>query len=272
MSSSKRKRPKRTPIIRAAVAAAMQAEQPKQEPKQEPFGVTETAKAVLDERQVSREEREAWRRAMGNEYIYHPKGVTLAQLANNERLGDVPLATVVNWSRKDNWVAKRKAYYEACGRLLMQRLADDYVQAQVKELSYLVDLHERIRAKLDQALEDMPLKSCEAATNSLLKLDERIDERREQLRAVLVQHTPPEETEEVTEESEPKKPSLTPRLTKGEVVASARAVLRMRCVGEIESEETEAEAVPATEPDPVSRKKRPPPARPEGGDPTKNGH
>lgn len=265
MSSGERKRPKRTPILSAAVLAQREAEKA-QHAQQEPFGVTETAKAVLDERQVSREEREAWRRAMGNEYIYHPKGITLAQLADNERLGNVPLATVLNWSRKDNWVAKRKAYYDACARLLMQRIASEYVQTQVEELKYLVGLHERIREKLDAALAEMPLKSCEAATNSLLKLDERIDQRRQQLQAVLVQHSPPEEEREESEE--PKKPAITPRLTQGEVVATAQTVLRMRCVGEIE--EKAQEAPPTAEPDPVSRKKRPPPARPNGGDPTKS--
>lgn len=229
-------------------------------------GVAEAPKAVLDERGVNREEREAWRRAMGNEYVYNPRGITLAQLANNPRLGNIPLGTVVQWSRWDNWVELRKAFGERVRRMVETRIANDHVQAQINELRYLIKMHGDLQKKLEAALADMPLKSCEAAIGAFLKLDERIDERRQQLRAVLVQRNPPEETADEEETSAPTTAQITPRLSDTEVVAASKAILRERWAKPTSEPVLEEPGEP-----PPKRKKRPPPHRGDGGAPTKNG-
>jgi len=228
-------------------------------------GVVEAPKAVLDERGVNREEREAWRRAMGNEYVYNPRGITLAQLANNPRLGNIPIGTVVQWSRWDNWVELRKAFGERVRRMVETRIANDHVQAQINELRYLIKMHGDLQKKLEVAIADMPLKSCEAAIGAFLKLDERIDERRQQLRAVLVQRNPPEEPGEDAEAAAPTAAQITPRLSDAEVVAAGKAILRERWARP--TSEPQAGELPEAVP---QRKKRPPPGRGDVGAPPKS--
>ena len=229
--------------------------------------VVETPKAVLDQRGVSREEREAWRRAMGNEYVYNPRGITLAQLANNSRLGNIPFGTVVQWSRWDNWVELRKAFGERVRRMVELRIANDHVQAQINELRYLIKMHGDLQTKLETAIAEMPLKSCEAAIGAFLKLDERIDERRQQLRAVLVQRNPPEESDGEADAAQKSAVQVTPRLSDAEVVAASKAILRERWAT---STKSEPDAAGVAEGVPVKKKRPPPPPNGGGGPPGKN--
>lgn len=231
-------------------------------PRGEGIGVVETRIATLDETGVDRHERAAWRRALGNEYVFHPKGISLAQLANHPDLGNIPLATVTEWSRKDNWVARRKRFGELIQKQVEKNIAGKIVKEQLDELRKLIELRGKLEKKVDQSVAETELKSLEQGISVLLKLDARIDARREQIQSTFVERALAGDQTEDESEQQQQQPldvgPLKPKFSDVETVVAAKAVLNERrevCPGE-----TNQQAVPAAPPV-APRKKRPPPRR-----------
>lgn len=235
-------------------------------PRGEGIGVVETRIATLDESKIDRNERAAWRRALGNEYVFHPKGISLAQLANHPDLGNIPLPTITEWSRRDNWVARRKKFGELIQKQVEKNIAGKIVKEKLDELRKLVELRGRLEEKVDKSVRETELKSLEQGIAVLLKLDARIDERREQIQSTFVERALAGDQTDEESEQQQQQPldagPLKPKFSDTETVLAVKAVLNERreaCPGETKQE-----------PAPVApRKKRPPPIKPTHDGPEK---
>lgn len=234
--------------------------------------VIATPKAVLDTREMCREERQAFRMAIANEYVFHPRGVPLAHFVDNPDYGGFSKTTIEFWCKADEWVARRKAFGEQVKRKVEASLANRMVQQQIAELRELEQIQTTLLNKIKTEMADTPPKSYEAAVTALLKVNQALRTIRDSVKVHLVGRDPQsEEAQRVeTAESEPAA-QLPAALSEAEIHAAAKAALRVRreeaekWAGEATNETREI--VPALAP----RKKKPPP-EPDGVGPMpKNG-
>lgn len=225
-----------------------------------------TPTAVLDRRGVpKRMETEvavAYRLALGMEYVYHPRGISIAQLANNEELGNVPLRTVSAWASKDRWVERRRRFAELVRRRVEKDIASEIVRRRVEMLKRLEKMHNDLLLKIETEMMEIPLKSLEGGTTALLRLGDAIDKIRGDVRDVLVGRQP--EIEPAEDDGDQKATLQTPaRFSPEQKRAMAKAAVRAKWEKSAEEQEMQERAEKRAA-EIVKPKKRPPPLPPEG--------
>lgn len=226
-----------------------------------------TPTAVLDQRGVrkrlERETANAYRLALGMEYVYHPRGISFTQLAGNPELGNIPLSTVTKWAGQDRWVERRRRFTELVRRKVEKDIAAEIVRRRVETLKRLEKMHNDLVEKIEAEMMQTPLKSLEGATMALLRLGDAIDKIRGDVRDLLVGRQP--EAEPAEDDGERKTTLQTPaRFSAAQKRAMAKAAVRAKWENSAEDQEMHERAgeraAEITRP-----KKRPPPLPPSDG-------
>lgn len=236
--------------------------------------VVATPKAVLDSREMCREERQAFRMAMANEYVFHPRGIPLAHFVDNPDYGNFSKSTIEFWCHADQWVSRRKAFGEQVRRKVEASLANRMVQQQITELRELEEIQTSLLGKIKTEMADTPPKSFEGAVSALLKVNEACRKIRESVKVHLVGREQQPEPAQAGE-SEPEAPAQLPAtLSEEEIHAAAKAALKVRreeAEKWAEDPSNEAQEIVPALPEPETpRKKRPPPGQAGGGPPPTN--
>jgi hypothetical protein len=229
-----------------------------------------TPTAVLDQRgvrrqRITRQTSNAYRIALGSEYVYHPKGVSIAQLADNPELGSIPMHTVTQWARQDRWVERRKRFGELVRRRVERSIAAEIVKRRLETLERLEKMHTELVTKIESEMLSVPLRSLEGATIALLRLGDAIDKIRGDVKDVLVGRQP--EAEVSQEGGEPKPTLQEPaRFSAQQIRAMAKAARRAKWQ-ELESGEPKAEVEAQNRAAEIARPKKKPPPSPVGDGP-----
>lgn len=206
---------------------------------------------------------------LGMEYVYHPRGISFNQLANNPDLGNINQMTVNMWAKKDRWVERRRKFIELVRRRVERDIASQIVQRRVETLKRLEKMHHDLTEKIEKEMLTVPLKSLEGATMALLRLGDSIDKIRGDVRDVLVGRQPAEA--EATPE-QPEQPTLqTPaRFSPRQIRAMAKAAVKAKWQEREEMDDPEMDAAVEKRAAEITRPKKRPPPPADGGPEPKN--
>ncbi len=274
MSSEQKRSKRKKARQKQAIKKKPQPVEEIEEATAEPVRVHEHKDAALEERYTGLDVLGGWRRALLYEYTFNLKGVPVTKLANNPDFGNIPLPTVQSWSKKDKWVERRRKFGEAVTDKVQEKMVSRVAKRKLDELKWLEDMYDKARNRVDEALANKPAKSFESALGALLKLEERITARRQELAAELFpvgmfdQTTEEEALDAEQQEQVPQQPSMRVQFTPHETQTAARSILRERCVNP-EPKETLPQSDPLPSPaqaeGPKKERKKRPPASLSGG-------
>lgn len=158
------------------------------------------------------------RRLAENIYVTHPGHISWRKLAElPEFKGKIHPRTINRYCSEDDWVKKRKAYFDGLQEIIKNRVASAQVQARVDHLEKFSGIFEKMLARM----EDVEPNSMEGLATAIVRVGKFMEEMR-----VLV-------SAEIVPEKGTMAPGTTgspvpPELNADEARAAALAVIRMR--------------------------------------------
>lgn len=106
-------------------------------------------------------------------YTTDPEGLTIPQIHQLEEFSHIPIDTLRNWSRLDNWGPRRKEIFDRWRREAEDRLGGEIARVRLEELRELQDC--RRIALLRLKTETLEIKSLEGLLKALVVVGERIE-------------------------------------------------------------------------------------------------
>jgi len=112
-----------------------------------------------------------WLRKLAElQYVTSQKFVTLEQLNRDEKFKHLSQGTLQFWSIQDQWVEKRKEYFERLKVKLEQKIGNALVQAHYRQLRDLDEISEQMKNMLRRNV--VAPKSFEGLVQALLHVEE----------------------------------------------------------------------------------------------------
>lgn len=138
------------------------------------------------------ENNEYLRMAVAQTYITTP-GLPIEELLNHPKYGKhLNLSTVYDWSRKDNWVEKRRAFMARLQDQIQRQILNEEVNIRTEQTRRFQFLYDKAMDKaLEMAEEDiLEVRSFEALLNALTRSYVALDDQRAKIMEQVIPEVP----------------------------------------------------------------------------------
>lgn len=136
------------------------------------------AKRRGDQNQGVANPRMVWlRKLAGVLYTTNERGMSLVELSKQSEFSDISEVTLSRWCSEDQWVDKRKKYFEGLANSLKARIGNEIVSSRIQGIKEVDGLLEELSQKLlpyknlsGEVVEPVPIKSFEGGVKAFALL------------------------------------------------------------------------------------------------------